>query len=194
MIFRFNRQEKCYGRKIRRLAADATRARNEADDFRAHDIASHTAMATRNISASEIRYAVIHCLSSLKRKMRGMIADDTIISGANPIPWEHGGRGQARHRAPPTGAFARAGQYGWRFKARTATRVRQRKAREWDVLACAPPSDCGNEKARRRFRRGLSNLLRWCQYVADLPDESNSMKMRQMNCGQSKPDLQACVA
>jgi hypothetical protein len=61
MIFRFNRQEKCYDRKIRCLAADATRARNEADDFRAHDIPSHTAIATRNTSASEIRYAVIHC-------------------------------------------------------------------------------------------------------------------------------------
>ena len=51
-----------------------------------------------------------------------------------------------------------------------------------------------NEKARRRFRRGLSNFLRWCQYAGDLPDESNLMKMRQINCGQSKPDLQACVA
>jgi len=43
--------------------------------------------------------------------MRGMIADGATISGANPIPWEYGGRWQARHRAPPADAFAHAGQY-----------------------------------------------------------------------------------
>jgi hypothetical protein len=60
MIFHRYWQVKCYGGKIRRVTA-TTRTRNEADDVCAHDIPSHTAIATRNTSASEIRYAVIHC-------------------------------------------------------------------------------------------------------------------------------------
>jgi hypothetical protein len=94
------------GREAGRFAAVA-QTRNETDDFRAHDTPSNTAIPIRNISASEIRYTVIHC-SSLK-KMRGTIAIGTIISGANPIPWEYGGRGRAHKSARPAGTFARAG-------------------------------------------------------------------------------------
>jgi hypothetical protein len=50
------------GRRIGRPAA-MLRPRNELDDFCAHDNPSHNTMTTRPVSASEIRYAVIGCLS-----------------------------------------------------------------------------------------------------------------------------------
>jgi hypothetical protein len=39
-----------------------------SEGFRAHDIPSNTAIAIRNMSASEIRYAVIHMPPSSKEK------------------------------------------------------------------------------------------------------------------------------
>src|SRR5579871_943417 len=57
-IVRLFRATKRDGRKIRRPAT-ACRTRNEADHVGIHASASHTAIATRPASASEIRYAVI---------------------------------------------------------------------------------------------------------------------------------------
>jgi hypothetical protein len=91
-----NHRTKRNGWKIGRRSRVAMRRRDEADHLRAHANPSHTAIATRPSSAREIRYAVIHLLFSFQKSMRGMIVDDAIISGANPIPREWRGRGRAR--------------------------------------------------------------------------------------------------
>jgi len=105
--------------------------------------------------------------------------DGAIISGANPIPWEHGGRGRQRYRG--AGRHVRARRPIWVEigKARTATRMRQRKMR----VGVA----CSQSRAAVRFRKRkspppsparTSKLSRWCQCAGDLPDESNLMKSR----------------
>jgi hypothetical protein len=112
------------GWKVGGFAAAAP-TRNEADDFRAHDSPSSTVIAIRNMSASEIRYTVIHC-GSLKRKMRGMIAEGAIISGANPIPW----------RGPPAGASPRTAH----------RRVRARRPIWLKVMGFGRRRACANAK------------------------------------------------
>ena len=59
-IVRQDRRAERDGRKIGVLAIAAGRP-DEADDLTAHDRPSQTAIATRPASASDIRYAVMHC-------------------------------------------------------------------------------------------------------------------------------------
>jgi hypothetical protein len=61
IIGRYRRAE-YDGRKISRLAV-GFRARDELDDFCAHESPSHSAMATRPASESEIKYAVMAVVS-----------------------------------------------------------------------------------------------------------------------------------
>jgi hypothetical protein len=97
---------------------------------------------------------------------------------------------------PRAGAFARAGEVmpirkgrksnrsykrsprdhapNWGgIKARTTACERRRGERVWRLDA-RPPSDSGNEKARRDFVPRAVQLLRQCHYASDLPDESNN--------------------
>ena len=98
-----------------------------------------------------------------RKRMRGMIAGGgTIISGANPIPRERRGRGRARKRAPPAGAFARTGycvaDQGSDDDAPSTTQGR----RMWrpDVARRRPISEIlEKKKARGDVRAGLAISL-----------------------------------
>jgi len=136
--------------------------RNEADDFRDRAMPSHTAISIRNISASEIKYAVMHRSfreQDNARHDRGWSVRS--FQARTLSPGSEGAAG-ARDSAPPTGTFARAGQYGRDQEARTATHVRRRKnARKvWRVRRPRRRPISGNEKARRRFPARASKLLR----------------------------------
>jgi hypothetical protein len=98
-------------REIGRAGEVATGWRHEAYGFHAHEIASSNAIATSSMIALEIRYAVIHRVSSKKENARHDRSLQAIIFGREPDP--RGARGpRARATRAPTGAFARAGQYG----------------------------------------------------------------------------------
>jgi hypothetical protein len=56
--------------------------------------------------------------------------DNAIISGANPIPWRHGGRGRALKRGADRHVRACRPIRCEIMRARTTTRVRQRKKRK----------------------------------------------------------------
>ena len=97
------------------LLAIVLRAANELNDLSAQENPSHTAIATRPASASEIRYTVM--LASLVESNVRHDAYQAIISGANPIPPSairmadrRGGAACERglKATPRAGTFARA--------------------------------------------------------------------------------------
>ena len=92
------------GRKIRLLVI-VSEARDKLDDVGTHRGSSHTAIAIRPISASDIRYAVIGF--SLELNVRHDRACDHF--GREPISLLQGPLAAVALATPHAGTFARAG-------------------------------------------------------------------------------------
>jgi len=164
-IIRPRRQAKCDRREIRRLNFGAVaRTRNEPHDFRGQDTASHTTIAIRNTSASEIRYAVIHDASFSMEKMRGRSRVTRDHFGREPYPLGAWGpparalpRAARQRRSRALAIFGRFGQTGPDDDALA------NDARVWMVAAYSrarrrPIS--GNERGRRRRRPRAIEILK----------------------------------
>jgi len=104
-IVRPCRRAKCNRGKVG-LRAAVTGPRDELDDLRTHENPSHTAIATRPASESDIKYAVMLSPCPCVNQMCGMVAYQATISGANPIPGaicmadRRGGAACGRGRGP----------------------------------------------------------------------------------------------
>ena len=132
-----DRRAKRNGREIRALAS-AVRRRKEADHFRGQDSPSPTTIAMRPISASDIRYAVIHCVSCKICLRVGHCVRE--------------GRQPARMRTPATVSA---------MKARTTTRVCDAKegVRRPDVARRRPIGESeANKKPAAMFARAWQIL------------------------------------
>jgi hypothetical protein len=118
-----------YDRRKVRLPAIALRTGNELNDLCTHAKASHNAMTTRPVSASDTRYAVMstsssfcaHCSKPCGEQSRLLhwhpqwriqYAADRWggdLWGANLIPWLQGPRAAVAQARPRAGTFARTG-------------------------------------------------------------------------------------
>jgi len=117
-----------------------------------------------------------------------MIGESSIISGANPIPWEQRGRERAQG-APPAGTFARAGQSLFWRSSDDGALSDDARSEVWrpDVARRRPIGEVRIKKKPAAVVRAGSAILRWWQYASDSPDESTSM----MNVASASPSNNA---
>jgi hypothetical protein len=155
--------------------------RHEADDLGAHESASHTAMATRQVNASDIRYAVM--LASTFRHESKMRHDR--------VSSDHFRREPYPSRRDPHGGSSRRGRgRTWTLSHAACRHVRAcQLIKGSDGNSLAALRRCGEKPATGFPAR--AQFLRCWRYAGDLPDVSNLLRDPRQRVPSQVPELAA---